>query len=154
MTSSQKIERGRGRIERRRGLLSRCIRVLAVACLLPWMPSPSNAAHLECSKVISALAREKRASAGGASDLSKLAKEMGTSIAWIEHCMRTYGRRPRRPGLESAEGRENRLEALEIFEPEEPMESEDRGVLELPRIKDRQPKIRAKPKTGDAAADD
>lgn len=134
----------------------RTVRVflLVVGLALLQAPAQIDAAQIECHKVISAIAREKRSSAGGATDLSKLGKEMGTSIAWIEHCMRTYGRRPRRPGLESAEGRENRLEALEIFEPEEPIESEDRGVMELPRIPERQPKIRAKRRSPSSSGDD
>jgi len=102
--------------------------------------------QIECPKILSAISRPEDGVPGHAPDLSRVAKRLGTNVAWIEQCMRAYGRRSRRPGLESAEGREMKLEALEVYEREEPREPEERGVVELRRIPDRQPKLPKKKK--------
>jgi hypothetical protein len=72
-----------------------------------------------CPEVMSEVTRQTSKLRGKSADMSEVAKKLGTSAAWVEHCMRTYGRRAHRPGLESQEGREQRLEALEEDEPEE-----------------------------------
>ncbi len=87
-------------------------------------------------------------------DISEVAKKLGTSVAWVEQCMRTYGRRPRRPGLESSEGRESKLEAMESYEPEESLEPEDRGEKGLPRTRSKPPQLkRQRPKDGDSGGE-
>jgi hypothetical protein len=74
-------------------------------------------------------------------DISRIARKLGTTIPWTEHCMRTYGRRPKRPGLEAAESREAEMEAFEGDEPEEtfPEDLEEAGV---PDLKERPEKSR------------
>ncbi len=48
-----------------------------------------------------------------------IAHKLGSSPAWVEHCMLAYGRRPKRPGREGEEAREERIEKWEEEEPEE-----------------------------------
>lgn len=102
-----------------------------------------------CSSVIAQINHGVTAEHGRAADMSHIAKTLGTSPAWVEHCMLAYGRRPKRPGLESAEGREERLESLEENEPEEtaPEDKEEEGAPERPEHpeKERQLKVRPTP---------
>ena len=115
--------------------------------LVALLSTTGWAAQIECPKVISVISRNTSGGAGRGPDISEIAKDLGTSVAWIEHCMRTYGRRPRRPGLESAEGRESRLEAMESYEPEEPLEPEDRGERDRPPSREKQRKLSQKKPT-------
>lgn len=95
-------------------------------------PPNSRAGRVECARVISAVNREVRLRRGEQADISAVAQRLGTTVTWVEQCMRTYGRRPRRPGLESAETREGLLEKLEEEEPEEqfPEDLAERGALQ------------------------
>jgi len=122
------------------------IRVL-VAGLTITVAVPTTALGVECAKVISAISKGKGRGGRGSADISMVAEELQTTVAWVEHCMRVYGRRPRRPGLESAEGRENRLEALEDYEREEPIEPDDPGEIEIRRNRSKPPKVNKKKPT-------
>jgi len=78
-----------------------------------------SALRVPCDRVISRLNHEEGSEHGTAPDMSRVAKQLHTTVTWVERCMLAYGRRPRRPGLESAESREQHLEDLEEQEPEE-----------------------------------
>jgi hypothetical protein len=105
--------------------------------------------RIPCDQVMSRINREIGAEHGRAADLSLVAKRMGTSVAWVERCLTSYGRRAKRPGLESAEGREERLEKFEEDEPEETfpedvVEPGARPLHEHPEH-ERQPRLRIPP---------
>lgn len=113
--------------------------LVAIAVLLLvatfWIAVPrARAGQVACAGVMrevnGRISREK----GRAADLSDIAKRLGTSVPWVERCMRTYGRRPKRPSLESAEGREAVLEDYEENEPEESAREdvEEPGARERP----------------------
>ena len=105
--------------------------VAAAVLLFAWV-RVAAAVRVDCAEVISHINREIRLGGGRYPDMSRLAKELGTSTIWVEHCMRAYGRRLRRPGWESAESREKALELLEEEEPEEsgPEDVEEPGARE------------------------
>jgi hypothetical protein len=88
--------------------------------------------HVPCNQVISWVDRDSEFRRGEAPDMSVVAKELDTSVVWVERCMLTYGRRPKRQAVESAESREQRLESLEEDEPEErgPEDIEEEGAPE------------------------
>jgi len=93
-----------------------------VTALALWLlcAAPSGlAGRVPCSTVLSRVTHSVGQEKGRPVDMSQLAKRLGTTVTWVEHCMRVYGRRPKRPGFESAEEREAALEALEEDEPEE-----------------------------------
>jgi len=92
--------------------------VIAAVVLTVWL-GMASAGTVPCDVIIARVNRNAGKERGRAPDMSELAKQLGTSTVWVEHCMITYGRRSKRPGLESAEGREERLESLEEDEPEE-----------------------------------
>jgi hypothetical protein len=75
--------------------------------------------RLPCDQVISRVDHDADVQRGHAADVSRVAKELGTSVTWVERCMLAYGRRAKRPGVESAETTEQRLENFEEDEPEE-----------------------------------
>ena len=75
--------------------------------------------RLPCDQVISRVDHDADVQRGHAADMSVVAKELGTSVTWVERCMLAYGRRAKRPGVESAETTERRLENFEEDEPEE-----------------------------------
>jgi len=78
-----------------------------------------------CDEVTSQVDRDTNARGGHTVDMSVVAKELGTSVVWVERCMLAYGRQPRRPSGKSAESREQLLESLEENEPEEENAPED-----------------------------
>ena len=92
-----------------------------------------EARRVPCDAVIAEAHHERRSINQTSVDISKLSKTLGTTVAWTEHCMRAYGRRPKRPGLESAESREEELESFEEDEPEEtfPEDADEEGVPDL-----------------------
>lgn len=92
-----------------------------------------GAGQVPCSEILKAINRHVSRAQGRPADLSDIADHLGTSVPWVEHCMRVYGRRSRRPGLESAEGRESLLEDYEENEPEESA----REDIEEPGARDR-----------------
>jgi len=118
--------------------------VVGVAC---FAPSPARAGQVACAEVISEVNRSIRVNGGVSPELSRVARDVGASPAWVEHCMRVYGRRARRPGLESTEGRESRLERFESDEPEEtaPEDVEEAGDDVEPRRREKPPVIRPTP---------
>jgi hypothetical protein len=93
----------------------------------------TEAGRIGCDAVISEVHKETRSGRSANVDVSKVARALGTTITWAEHCMRVYGRRPKRPGLESAESREAELESFEDEEPEEtmPEDTEEEGAPDL-----------------------
>lgn len=76
-------------------------------------------ARVPCTQVMSKVHQHVRLTRGHAADISEIAKQLGTSVPWVERCMLAYGRRAERPGQETAEAREERLESFEEDEPEE-----------------------------------
>ena len=72
-----------------------------------------------CDTIISKVDRDRTSKHRRVADMSEVARQLGTSIFWVEHCMLVYGRHPKRPGIESAEAHEELLESLEEDEPEE-----------------------------------
>lgn len=107
----------------------------------------SEAGRVACDAVISEVHKETGTIKQAHVDLSKVAKALGTSIAWTEQCMRAYGRRPKRPGLESSESREAEIEAFEEDEPEEamPEDKEEEGAPDLKLHAERQRLLRINP---------
>ena len=78
-----------------------------------------------CDEVIRKVDHDKSVRQGYTANVFAVAKALGTSSAWVEHCMGVYGRQPRHASAETGESeREERLEDLEENEPEERM-SED-----------------------------
>ncbi len=112
--------------------------LIAAVVFTLWVASPVRRAgggQVPCADVMHRVNREVTALRGGNPDLSEIAKTLGSTPAWVEHCMYTYGRRPKRPGRESAETREARFEKMEEEEPEEPEEKgpEEAGEEEKER---------------------
>ena len=93
----------------------------------------TGALRVSCERVISRINHEQAAPHGKAADMSMVAKQLRTTVTWVERCMLAYGRRPMRPGIESAEGREERLESFEDQEVEEiaPEDVAEPGAREL-----------------------
>jgi hypothetical protein len=118
--------------------------------LAAWLlitPFKTEAGRVGCDTVISEVHKETRTIKQANVDLSKVARNLGTTIAWTEHCMRVYGRRPKRPGLESAESREAELESFEDEEPEEtmPEDTEEEGAPDLKIHPERQRLLKIHP---------
>jgi hypothetical protein len=107
----------------------------------------TEAGRVSCESVISEVNRETRTTKAPNADLSKVARHLGTSVAWTEHCMWTYGRRPKRPGREAAESREVELENLEEDEPEErmPEDKEEAGAPDLKVRPDEETELKIHP---------
>jgi len=105
---------------------------LLVALVLAGRAGTAAALRVPCDQVIARASHQVRAEHGVSPDLSKLAKQLGTTSGWVEHCMSTYGRRQRRPEIQPGDQREERLELLEIEEPEEvaPEDTEEPGEHE------------------------
>ena len=123
---------------------------LALVVLLFWLAIAvprTEARRVSCDRVLSTANREVRLSKGGTADLSAIARGLGTTVAWVEHCMLAYGRRPRRPGYQTAESRETELERLESDEPEEefPEDVEEPGARERVVHPQRPRVLRVKP---------
>ena len=113
--------------------------VVLVATTLLFTPSlrlasVARAGQVACGDVIRQINHHISVGHGESPDLSLVSKELGSSVPWVEHCMRVYGRRPKRPGAESAEAHEERLEAFEDEEPEEtgPEDVQEEGAKERP----------------------
>lgn len=62
-------------------------------------------------------------------DAVRIARQMHTSVLWVDRCMEAYGRRMKQEVHNSAEAREHRLESLEEDEPEE-VGSEELGEMD------------------------
>jgi hypothetical protein len=77
-------------------------------------------------------------------DLSSIAKRLRTRVVWVEHCLRTYGRRAYRPGSENAEGREDMLERMEEEEVDEAMGEDEEDVDLRQTTRDKQRILRLK----------
>ncbi len=113
--------------------------IAALVCIL-WVANPVRRARggaVPCADVMHLVNHEITALSTERPDLSEIAKTLGSTPAWVEHCMLVYGRRPTRPGMESSEGREAKFEKFEEDEPEEPEEqaSEEAGEEEKgPRV--------------------
>lgn len=112
--------------------LSRIFVAATLLVLLSW--SPTQAGNVGCSEIMKRTNRHVSTGRGEPADISLIARELDTSIPWVEHCMRMYGRRAKRPGLESPEEREKLLEAREADEPEESAREdiEEGGARERP----------------------
>lgn len=124
--------------------------VFSATLLAVWLASSApraEAGRVACDVVISAVHRQVGILRGRSADLSLVAKRLGTTVPWIEHCMRAYGRRPKRPGLESAEAREEQLESFEDEEPEEAFHEdvEEPGARERVVHPQKERVLRAKP---------
>ncbi|MBI3784587.1 MAG: hypothetical protein HY270_14430 [Deltaproteobacteria bacterium] len=115
-----------------RRLGSWLLAAILVAFFLVRFVPPANAGQVACSDVIKKVNHRISLERGNSPDLSLVAHQVGSSVPWVEHCMKVYGRRPKRPGLESAEAHEERLEAFEDDEPEEtgPEDVEEEGAKE------------------------
>jgi hypothetical protein len=99
------------------------------------------ARRVPCDQVISRVDREGRRHKDHEVEISLIARNLNTSVAWVERCMLAYGRRPGRSGGAGAEATERRLERLEEEEPEElgPEEIEERGSSRARELRERQP---------------
>jgi hypothetical protein len=108
---------------------------------------PPSMQRISCERVISKIDQQVRRTNGQPADMSQVARQLGTHVIWVEHCMLAYGRRPKRPGYESAEARDERLEALEADEPEEsgPEDVEEPGARERPEHPEKERVLRIKP---------
>ena len=114
---------------------------------LVFSPPRTEAGRASCDAVISEVHKETQSIKQANVDISKVARKLGTTIAWTEHCMRAYGRRPKRPGLESAESREAELESFEDEEPEETLaeDTEEEGAPDLKIHPERQRLLKIHP---------
>lgn len=126
-----------------------------VAVLVAWLLffvllGPAKAGRVPCVQIVREATSYTSRTRGGVVDVSELAKRMGTSVTWVEHCLRSYGRRPKRPSFESHEGREAELEALEQDEPEETFaeDQEEPGARERPPATQRPRYLSIKPTPG------
>lgn len=111
----------------------------------------ARAGQVACADVVSQVNKSIRVSGGESPEIARIAKDLGTTPAWVEHCMRVYGRRARRPGVESMEGRESRLEQYESDDPEEtaPEDVEEPGDEPQPKHREKPPKIEPTPRPRD-----
>lgn len=124
--------------------------LLGVAVLALWLARPAarvSAGAVSCVQVISRVNHAVGKEGGRLPDMSLIARHLGTSPAWVEHCMRVYGRRPKRPGLEAAEAHEERLEEFEEAEPEEsaPEDVEEFGARERPSRPEKPQRMKIRP---------
>jgi hypothetical protein len=120
---------------------------LLLALWLAITAPTTEAIRVACATVVSEVHREISSTKEANVDISKVAKHLGTTVAWTEQCMRTYGLRPKRPGHESAESREAELESFEEDEPEEtgPEDNEEPGAPDLKEHPDRQRLLKIHP---------
>ena len=126
--------------------------------LVVWLVTSAprtEAGRVSCDSVVSEVHKETRTGVPNV-DISKVARALGTTIAWTEHCMRTYGLRPKRPGRESAESREAELESFEDDEPEEvmPEDAEEEGAPDLKEHPERARILKIKPPPTPKEADE
>lgn len=84
-------------------------RVLLVLFLL--QPLAAVASEVPCNRVLSEVNR--RVTRRSDIDISDIAKKLDTKIAWVENCLKVYGRRYRRPGFDSDGGRDEALQETE-----------------------------------------
>ena len=94
-----------------------------------------RAAHphrLPCSEVVSRLDHDRGVQSGHSTNVARIAKDMGTSVIWMEHCVEAYGRRPLHRSIEDTEGAEAELEKFESGEAEEggPEDLQEGGARE------------------------
>jgi len=69
--------------------------VVAALILLLGLPGLSSAGDKPpCAKVISAVNRNIAKRKGAPAGSAAVAKEIGSDVAWVERCMRAYGRIP------------------------------------------------------------
>ena len=115
------------------------VMAILLALLVVRGVPPANAGQVSCAEIMHHVNHQISAEHGRAVDISAMAKTIGTSPPWIEHCMQVYGRRPKRPDLQSGEDREDLLETFETSEPEEtaPEDEEEDGVRERPEHPER-----------------
>jgi len=100
-----------------------------------------------CDAVISEVNKERQSTREPNVNVSRIAKVLGTTVAWAEHCMTAYGRRPPRPGVESSESKEAEIESFEEDEPEEmmPEDTEEDGAPDLKEHPERPKLLRVHP---------
>lgn len=72
-----------------------------------------------CDQIISRYDSDPSGQHGHVVDISAIARELHTSVIWVERCMLASGKRVNHSHLQSVESAEDRLEALEEDEPEE-----------------------------------
>lgn len=133
---------------------SRVVKIAGAMLLTLVVSRPGSAEfqRVPCKDVVSLVTRHRRSSATEWFDVSKAAEKLGTSNAWVEHCLRVYGRRYKRPGLESAEKHEKRFERYEIEENEEPSETEQDEPGELDKRVEERPAMQPRGDSGNAAS--
>lgn len=112
------------------------------------VPGVARAGHVACADVIREVNHEMRLTGGGLPDISHIAKEIGSTPAWVERCLQVYGRRAKRPDRQAPENREAQVERYESEEPEESASEdlEEQGGDRLPKLSDKPPIIRPTPK--------
>lgn len=117
--------------------LSRTLVAMFVALLsfgpgLAVGPGPAAAVDAPCPDIMRALRDHLSKTGGEPEKLIKLARKLGTSAEWLEHCMHIFGRRPPRGELTRPEQREEMMDAREIDEVEEavPEDAEEPGARE------------------------
>ena len=119
--------------------------VIAAVGLALWLAVAvprAGGGQVPCSDVIRQV--NQQIGRGGTPILSTIAHKLGSSPAWVEHCMLAYGRRPKRPGREGEEAREERVEKWEEGEPEE-RAAEDAEAPDRPVHQRRQRVLRLVP---------
>jgi hypothetical protein len=94
--------------------------------------------RVPCEQVIAHIDHERKPN--HVADSAETARQMHTSVLWVDRCMQAYGRRMQKAVHSSAEAREHRLEGFEEDEPEEvgseevgEMDTQDR--IELRRLR-------------------
>lgn len=99
--------------------------------------------RVACDRVVSHVDHAMELVYGKNADISKIAQDLNTTIAWVEHCMIVYGRRAKRPGLETAESREMQIEQWEENEVEEvaPEDTDESGERERAVKQEKQRKL-------------
>jgi hypothetical protein len=95
--------------------------------------------RVPCEQVIAHIDHERKPK--HVTDAAEIARQMHTSVLWVDRCMQAYGRRMKQDVHNSAEAREHRLESLEEDEPEE-VGSEELGEMDT---QDRRERRRLQP---------
>ena len=108
------------------------VMAMLLALLVVRGVPPANAGQVSCAEIMHQVNHQISASHGRKNDTAAMAKTIGTTTPWIEHCMHVYGRRPKRAELESGEAREERLEKFETDDVEETAseDKEEEGARE------------------------
>lgn len=121
------------------------VRRLSLAVIWAVVPAVAGAGQVACPDVVSRVHRAVRENRGGEPDLTRIARDLGCSEAWVAYCLQVYGRRGERRGATTRNWRWEELEPGE--EPDASAGGEVAEPDEEPRRRSRErpPRIRPTP---------